>query len=169
MKPFLRLLLSALFFTGSACAPQRPRSIQPVIDLVSQKAAVEQTARRFIESFYTRNTEQVIELSAYPFYMDDGGVLNYPLEWQESLGALFASRRALPFEILQLRILTSQDIPAYNIQVWNRLMELKYHQKVYVLAEVQLNTIPKPAVEAVLLIMDYHREQDRWRILGFFS
>lgn len=168
MKLSLGLLL-CLCLLG-ACAPQQPqRKMTTVIDMVSQKAVIEQTARRFIQSFYTRNTEQILALSAYPFYMDDGGILNYPMEWQESLSALFASRRAVPFEILHLRVLASQDIPGYNIQVWNRLLELKYHQKVYVLAEIQLHTSPQPSMEAVLLIMDYHQEEERWKILGFFS
>jgi hypothetical protein len=153
-----------------ACAPQpRARVNLPIHALQSRRAAAEKTARQFVTGFYSKNQEQLLALSAYPFYMDEGGLLNYPQEWQESLGTLFALQQSLPFELTTVRLLTPAEVPGFHMPIWNRLVELKYHQKVYALVETRLTTPRGPVSERVFLILDFLPESEEWRVKGFIS
>ena len=153
-----------------ACAPQpRPRLSLPATELQTRRTAAESTARQFVSAFYSKNQEQLLALSTYPFYMDEGGLLNYPQEWQESLSTMFALRQTWPFELTRVRLLIPAEVPAFNMQVWNRLVELKYHQKVYALVETQLTTPRGPQPEIVFLILDYLPDSEQWRVKGLIS
>jgi hypothetical protein len=170
MKKFLPILISVLSLLPLGCASRQEeyRPI-PIIDLQSQKGAIEQTAKRFISAFFDKNQEQVLKLSGYPFYMDDGGILNYPQEWKSVLDLIFANPRSYGHKIARVQIMTGPEIPSLNTQIWSRLLELKYHQKIFVYAQVDLTNEKGTFQENVLLILDLSQESGEWRVLGFFS
>ncbi|MGE3726219.1 MAG: hypothetical protein AB7I41_11755 [Candidatus Sericytochromatia bacterium] len=173
MKKSLSLLLGFCLcfslFQGCASSQQPSRKPLPQLDLPNQKGQIEQTARQFIGGFYNKNQEQVLGLSGYPFYMDDGGLLTYPQEWKAALDYLFAIPTPYPHHIKSLQIMTGPEIPSINTQVWSRLLELRYHQKIYVYADVVLTTPQGPFSEKVLLILDRDPDDLSWKVLGFFS
>ncbi len=169
LKVLLGICLSFSLIQGCASSQQPERRPLPQLDLPNQKNMIEQTARQFIAGFYNKNQEQVLGLSAYPFYMDDGGILTYPEEWKAALDYLFAIPNTYPYQIKSVQIMTGPEIPSINAQVWSRLLELRYHQKIYVYADVLLTTPKGPFSEKVLLILDRDPDDLSWKVLGFFS
>jgi len=163
------LCLIVLALSLNSCAAQRKEAPVHLFDLANEKGRMEMTARQFISAYYSKNQDQILNLSGYPFYMDDGGVLIYPEEWREALSKIFALKTTLPYQIQTLKILQPADIPSLNMQVWNRLMELKYHKMFYALADIQITTPQGLAEEKVLLIMHKDPDTEIWKILGFFS
>lgn len=144
------LILLCCLAPLTACASQGERR-QGELEL----RQLETNAVLFINALYAKETDKLMSLSGFPFYLNHQAVLDQSQEWLDVLKGFFAKAPVTPVQVLEIQPMTAKEMEMQHPEDLAKLMEHDFSDKQMLLLTLQ--TSPPSGqgrTEKVLLLVD---------------
>lgn len=145
------LILFCCLAPLTACAAQGEQRRQGELEL----RQLETNAVLFINALYAKETDKVMSLSGFPFYLNHQAVLDQPPEWLDVLDGFFAKAPVTPVQVLEIQPMSAKQMEMEHPEDLAKLMEHDFSDKQMLLLTLQTSPASgQGRVEKVLLLVD---------------